>query len=73
MPGMSANSETVKALVNAVSAEDARTRCACAPSVPVSRLDATEMATNNRPMSAPATPAEAAKKSSKRSGVVVMA
>jgi hypothetical protein len=49
-------------LVNAVSAAAARMRCTGARS-PDSRPAATEMATNSSPISAPATPALAVKKS----------
>ncbi len=63
-PGSSANSETARALVNDVSAAYARIRCTCAEaSAFASRSLATEMATNSSPISAPATPALATKKS----------
>ena len=60
---MSANSETVSALVKTVKAVEARTRCDCGALSSTSRSGATEIATNSRPISAPATPAEASKKS----------
>ena len=63
-PGTSANSETASALMNAVSAAYARIRCTCAEaSAFASRSPATEMATKSSPISAPATPALARKKS----------
>jgi hypothetical protein len=63
-PGISANSDTASALVNAVSAADARMRCSCTPaSWRASRSADTEMATNSNPISAPDTPAVARKKS----------
>ena len=63
-PGTSANSDTVSALVNAVSAADARMRWTCAPALSrASRSAATEIATNSSPISAPATLAAARKKS----------
>src|SRR5690348_14891313 len=68
-PGTRANSDTASALVNAVSAAEARMRWICAPpSSRASRSEATEMATNSSPISAPATPAEATKKSWTLSG-----
>ena len=63
-PGSSANSETVRALMNDVSAATARIRCSCPEAWGwASRSDATEMATKSSPMSAPATPALPRKKS----------
>ena len=63
-PGTSANSDTASALVNAVRAADARMRWTCVlASVRVSRSAATEMATNNSPISAPATLAAARNRS----------
>ena len=63
-PGTSANSETVSALMNAVSAAFARIRCNWpVTSVVASRAAETEIATKSSPMSAPATPALARKKS----------
>ena len=63
-PGTSANSETVSALMNPVSAAYARIRCSCPEaSVVASRPAETEMATKSSPISAPATPALARKKS----------
>jgi hypothetical protein len=63
-PGSSPNNEIVSALVNAVSAADARTRCgrAFAPS-PASLSEETVIATKSKPISAPATPPLAVKKS----------
>ena len=53
-----------RALMNAVSAAYARIRCICAEaSAFASRSLATEMATKSSPISAPATPALATKKS----------
>ncbi len=75
-PGISANSDTASALMNAVSAADARMRWSCAPDVAgpafsePSRPAATEMATNSRPISVPATPALATKKSWMLSGTI---
>lgn len=60
-PGMRANSDTARALVNAVSAADARTRWIWVSPVSASRSCETEMATNSKPISAPATPALAKK------------
>jgi hypothetical protein len=63
-PGISANSDTASALMNAVSAADARMRCSCTPATSrASRSADTEIATNSNPISAPATPAVARKKS----------
>ncbi len=63
-PGTSTNRDTLRALVNAVSAARALTRCPCVslPSVPT-RSPATEMATNRSPISVPATSAVAVKSS----------
>ena len=62
--GISANSDTASALVNAVRAADARMRCNCTPAASrASRSADTEMATNSSPISAPATPALLRKKS----------
>ena len=69
MPGISANSETVSALLNVVSAVEARTRCDSAASSLSSRSGATEIATNSRPISAPATPPEATKNSWNPAGI----
>jgi EmrB/QacA subfamily drug resistance transporter len=60
---VSENNDTASALVNAVSAAEARSRWICVSPVSASRSLDTEMATNSRPMSAPATPALATKKS----------
>ena len=55
--------EHARRRASVVSAADARIRCTCAPSSSrASRSEATEMATNSSPISAPATPAEAMKK-----------
>ena len=63
-PGISANSDTASALVNAVSAADARMRWTCASAFSRrSRSTETEMATNSSPISAPATLPLATKKS----------
>ncbi len=63
-PGISANSDTASALMNDVSAAAARIRWTCAPSsARASRSEEIEMATNNSPISAPATPALATKNS----------
>ncbi len=63
-PGISANSDTASALMNAVSAADARIRYSCAAALARLRRSAdTEMATNSSPVRAPATPALARKKS----------
>jgi hypothetical protein len=63
-PGTSANSDTASALVNAVSAADARMRCTCASALArASRSAETEMATNSSPISAAPAPALAAKNS----------
>ena len=67
-PGISANSEIVSALVNAVSAAEARTWCTGSADSDTSRSWATEIATNSRPISAPATPPVATKKSWRDSG-----
>src|SRR5215472_8168037 len=68
-PGISASSDTVSALINAVSAPAARTRWICAPaSASASRPAVTEMATNSSPISAPATLPLARKKSWMLSG-----
>jgi hypothetical protein len=60
---MSANSETLSALENADSAAEARTRWICVSPVSASRSCEIEIATNSSPISAPATPALATKKS----------
>ncbi|HEX4397702.1 MAG TPA: hypothetical protein VH136_08710 [Trebonia sp.] len=63
-PGTRANSETMSALRKAVSAADARTRCSWASVFcRASRSAETEIATNSSPISAPATPPLARKKS----------
>ena len=63
-PGISANSDTASALMNDVSAADARMRFICTPVTSrASRSADTEMETNSNPISAPATPAVARKKS----------
>src|SRR6201995_1404010 len=62
-PGISESSETVRALLNAVSVAVARTPWTSEASGPSTRSGATEIATNSRPISAPATLALATKKS----------
>ena len=68
-PGTSPNSAIASALLNDVSAADARTRWAWLAFSPVNRSWATEIATNSNPISAPATPADAARKVSNEGGV----
>src|SRR5450755_3093213 len=68
-PGTMPNSAIVSALLNDVTAADARTRPAWLACSPVNRSCATEIATNTSPISAPATPADAAKKVSNEGGV----
>ena len=68
-PGTRPNSAIVSALLNDVRAADARTRWAGLASSPVNHSCATEIATNSRPISAPATPADAARKVSNEGGV----
>jgi hypothetical protein len=69
-PGSSAANERISGMSSAVSALDARictTICACARAT---RSRATEIATNNRPTSAPDAPASAVKKSWSDSGTM---
>jgi hypothetical protein len=69
-PGRRAKSETVSALMNAVRAADARTRCAWAAVSATIRSAATETATKSSPISAPATLAVAVKKPCRSGGVM---
>ena len=68
LSGISAKSEIVSAFVNAVSAAAARSWWIGSAFSEVSRSWATEIATKSRPISAPATPAVATKKSRRDSG-----
>ena len=67
--GTSPNSAIASALLNDVRAADALTRWAWLALSPVNRSWATEIATNSNPISAPATPADAARKVSNEGGV----
>ena len=67
-PGINANSETASASVNAARAAEARTRWIWVSPRSASRDWETEMDTNSSPMSAPATPALARKKSPRPAG-----